>query len=64
MNQDNKHSVNLIDLFAQFKASVFSRFGYRLSYTVSVSYILKGGKHYDQSGITKYVYSRAYQYVN
>lgn len=43
MNRDNKHSVNLFNLFAQFNASVFSSFWYRLSDTVSVLYILKGG---------------------
>ena len=64
VNQYNKHFVNSFDLFTQFKASIFSSFWYRLSNTVSVSYVLKGGKHYDRTRIIRYIYSGTNQYAN
>lgn len=56
--------LNPSNLFVQLKTSIFSSFSYRLPETIPVLYVLKGGKYYDQTGITGYVYSRAYQYVN
>ena len=52
VNQDNKHFENSFELFAQFIAYVFSSFWYLLFDNISVSYVLKGVKNYDQSGIT------------
>lgn len=64
MNQDNEYFENSFELFIQFKASIFSSFWYRLSDIISVSYVLKGGKHYDRTRITGYVYSGSYQHIN